>query len=133
MAKIRQTMRANVHGACVRAATRDTAEGRAISSEPGGPQTKTEVSNVKVVTPGVAECTAHSAVKSNETKRIGHSNPDVAKCIAQSAPRPNGAKSTVQSIHEHAEATAKQQRVQDPRHWLQVPVNNFTEGECWNH
>ena len=121
---------AHVHGACVRAATRDTVKDRAISSATGRSKTNTEVSKVKVVTPDVAECTAPSAMKSNETKRTVHSNPDVAECTAQSAPRSNGTKSTVQSIDKHAEATAKQQRVEDPRHWLQVPINNLTESEA---
>ena len=119
---------ANVHGARVQPATRDTTKDRASSSEKSS-KSKSKISKVKVVTPDVAERTVQSAAKSNETKRTVHSNPDVAKGTAQSVLRSNGTKSTVQSTDELAEATTKQQRTEDPRHWLQVPVNNLTEGE----
>jgi len=52
-----------------------------------------------------------------------------ATCTAQSVPRSNSTKSTVQSKHEHAEATAEQCRAKNPRHWLQVPVNNLDDDE----
>ena len=35
----------------------------------------------------------------------------------------------MQSKHEHAEATAEQCRAKNPRHWLQVPVNNLDDDE----
>ena len=82
-----------------------------------------------------ATCTAQSVPRPNGPRSTVHSTNELtgaatsATCAAQSVPRSTGTKSTVQSKHELAEATAEQQRAEDPRHWLQVPVNNLNDNE----
>ena len=137
----------NVPGAFVRAATNNAKKDRSQISAMSSSEIGTTVSKVKVVTPDVAECTAQSVHSSNGTKSTVQSMHDAAECTTQSARsneikstvqsinkhaqhvRSNGIKNTVQSTNKHTEATTKQQRTEDPRHWLEVPANHLKESE----
>ena len=62
-------------------------------------------------------------------ERTVHCMPDVAECSAHSIMRFRETKRNVQSTSRHADATAEQQSVEKPRHWLKVPANNLAESE----
>ena len=82
-----------------------------------------------------APCTAQSVPRPDGPRGTVQSKNKLAMataratCTAHSVPRPTGTKSTVHSKHKLAEATADQRRAEDPRHWLQVPLNNLNNNE----